>query len=73
MTLIFRCGHQLQLEADSKVTQPVCLECGEKRIARTRGVGAPRFVGVALGPCATTQALPAIPVNLRQSVEEGVK
>jgi hypothetical protein len=48
MRLVFRCGHEADIDVD-KVTSPICW-CGERIVARTRGVGAPRIVGHARGP-----------------------
>lgn len=63
ITVEFRCGAKASIDPD-KTPSPVC-ECGPAcRVARVHGVRAPRFVGLAAGPHATTQRLEAIPVSL---------
>lgn len=60
ITLTFACGHRQAWDEGGSV---VCATCGERRIARTVAP-APRFRGVVVGPSATYDALPGIPVNV---------
>lgn len=57
----FACGHRVQ--GDERMTQAQCPECGETRVSRV-SAPPPRFSGLALGPCATFENLPAQPVRL---------
>lgn len=74
MILLFRCGHQGRHKDGH---EPVCAECGTRGIARVVQAPAPRFVGLATGPHATTRALdPAVvrigqtPLTLRQETAD---
>lgn len=57
----FACGHGVEVETGTET--PVCATCGERRIARTTAP-APRFRGIAVGPCAEYVELPAARVAL---------
>ena len=62
MTISFRCGHAMSVP-DSISAAPRCGICGETVVARvvTRP---PCFRGVARGPHAVYEPLPALPVDL---------
>lgn len=47
ITIVFACGHRLDW-ADEK-TQPVCPECGDRRVSRVTAPP-PRFRGVGSSP-----------------------
>lgn len=61
----FGCGHEGQI-AETAASVPVCAECGDKRVSRTKA-RAPRFVGACSGPYAESKALDAAVVNLAPS------
>ena len=54
MTVIFACGHRVDI---TDGTRPTCPICGDHRIATTTAPP-PRFTGAALGPCATKGQTP---------------
>lgn len=60
ITVTFACGHTMQLDGNAR---PVC-GCGETRV-RTVDARAPKFRGLALGPCAQFENLPAQAVQLK--------
>jgi len=51
MTIIFACGHRLEVTDDAS-THPECPTCHETRVVRVVAPP-PRFTGVARGPFAT--------------------
>lgn len=63
MTMVFRCGHTAEIDPD-KVTSPVCLVCGERRVARVRHVEPPRITGHARGPHVTPKHLEPVAVQI---------
>lgn len=64
ITLRFACGHLAKVE-DSVSGAPMCA-CGETRIARVSPSRPPSFKG-ARGPYADGEALPAIPLILKDT------
>ena len=60
ITIIFKCGHIHTFTGDESV--PIC-HCGE-RIMMNVNARAPRFRGLANGPCAQYEELPPEPVTL---------
>lgn len=65
MILVWRCGHEADIDVD-KNTSPICW-CGEKVVARTRGVPPPRIVGHARGPLVQGRYLGPQAVSLAQT------
>lgn len=62
MQIRFQCGHVFELDPD-KVTQPACLQCGNRIVSRVSG-DTPRIVGHASGPLVTSKYLDAVAVKL---------
>lgn len=60
--VLFMCGHAEKVNENKS---PRCPACGETRIDRVLAP-APRFVGLAHGPCATFRAFDARPVDLKK-------
>lgn len=56
--VVWACGHRAEFNEGST---PSCPRCGERRIARTEAPP-PTFRGVCLGPTATYEDLPGVPV-----------
>lgn len=67
MDLIYRCGHQAQV--DATVGSATCPVCGRDGVSVAR-VRPPRFRGAVLGPCAETDFQIA-PFRARIVVPEG--
>jgi DNA-directed RNA polymerase subunit RPC12/RpoP len=61
VTITFACGHRLS--SANAPDQAVCPTCGDRRVSRVKAP-APRFHGTVVGPCATYEDLPAVPVRL---------
>jgi hypothetical protein len=55
MTLLMRCNHTIEIDAD-KSGVPVCW-CGERLVARALNPGVPRIVGHARGPLVESKFL----------------
>lgn len=62
-TVTFACGHRMRLETGIEI--PQCSACGETRVARS-SAPAPKFRGIAVGPCAEYVDLPAARVSLKK-------
>jgi hypothetical protein len=62
ISILFVCGHTLQATGDE--VGPRCA-CGESRIESVKAP-APKFRGLALGPCAQYEDLPAKAVVLKK-------
>jgi len=60
ITVTFKCGHITTLTGDESV--PVC-QCGERQLATVKA-RAPRFRGLANGPCAVYEELVPARVSL---------
>ena len=60
ITLTFACGHTQAYEDGAAI----CRVCGERRVSQAKAPP-PRFRGVCVGPTATYDALPAIPVGVK--------
>lgn len=65
ITVRFRCGHTAMIDPD-KTPAPVCDHCGDRRVAGTVGVGAPRIVGHARGPLVEERHLGPTAVSLAE-------
>jgi hypothetical protein len=65
LTLAFRCGHRARIDPD-KTPSPMCVECGERRVARVLKVDPPRITGHANGPLVNTRYLGAQAVSVAE-------
>lgn len=64
ITVRFACGHAESVDV-KVVDTPVCW-CGERRVSHV-DAPRPRFRGVAQGPCAEYEDLPAQPVPMKET------
>lgn len=62
----FACRHRQSVDSEQP---PVCVVCGESRVARVLNAPAPRFTGCATGPHVVTAALPAIAITVGTAPE----
>ena len=63
ITLRFACRHRITFTDTDQPSAPVCPTCGERRVSHVTAP-APRFSGMAGGPCATGHPVSSRPMTL---------